>query len=261
MHPEERTSTELEGPARQLGQPVLDLGIVPVRDILDQQPLLLAKGQFGHAEKAGRRPLLDDREHGPQRILSGDDLPECAPKRVEVELRVDQAGPRHVVGGSDRGKLMRIPEHLLPVRERLVELGAYRLRSLERPRFRGPAGRERQPIEVDSQGLPRHRPSWPGLGGSSPRATTKGETSRQGTTRPPSSGRQPSRNRAPSTSEAGRDQPSHDPFPGRQPPAPAILRATVDDCHRPEGRAGHWGHGRPSSSSATSGPPPEPGMS
>ena len=49
---------------------------------------------------------------------------------------MDQTGPRYMVGGSDRGKLMRIPEHLLPVRERLVELGAHRLGSLARPRFR-----------------------------------------------------------------------------------------------------------------------------
>ena len=90
-------------------------------------------------------------------ILSGDDLPECEWKRVEVELRVDLAGPRHMVGGWDRGKLMRIPEHLLPVRERLVELGAHRLVSLERLRFHV------WPVANVSRlrwmpGLARHRP-------------------------------------------------------------------------------------------------------
>ena len=124
MDAEKRPFLQVEWTASQLGQLLLELGIVMTRDVFDREPFVLAEDQLARIEEADRGLLIDDGEGCPQCVLVGDDPPERPPEGVDVQLRADRRGPGDVVGGAGRRELMRVPEHLLPVRERLIRLRA-----------------------------------------------------------------------------------------------------------------------------------------
>ena len=93
MDPEKGPSLQVERAASQLGQLLLELGIVTARDVLDREPFVLAEGELAHVEEADRGLLVDDGEGGPQGVLAGDDPPDRPPEGVVVQLRADRSGP------------------------------------------------------------------------------------------------------------------------------------------------------------------------
>ena len=81
------------GRSSQLGQLLLELGIVTARDVLDQEPFVLAEDEFVHIEEADGGLFIDDGEGRSQGLLAGDDAPNRPPEGVDVQLRADRRGP------------------------------------------------------------------------------------------------------------------------------------------------------------------------
>ena len=69
--PEKRPFLQVERTASQLGQLLLELGIVSARDVLDREPFVLAEDELARIEEADRGLLIDDGEGGPQGVLAG----------------------------------------------------------------------------------------------------------------------------------------------------------------------------------------------